>query len=47
MKKEYKSFPNEVGEVWIPRVPESFAETVKLGLGRFFKRITVDGIYST
>ena len=40
------SLPHEFGEVLIRRMPEKADDTVYLGLSRFFKRITVQGIYS-
>ena len=36
----------DLGSVYIRQIPASRAKTVSLGLSRFFKRITVDGIYS-
>ena len=42
----FVSYPHEFGEVLIRRKPQKFAETIQLGLSRFFKRITVEGIYS-
>ncbi|WP_461811554.1 hypothetical protein [Faecalimonas sp.] len=42
----FKSFPTELGEVLIRRIPERADDTVHLGLSRFFKKIIVDGIYS-
>lgn len=42
----FLSFSHEFGEVLIRRIPFSMSETVKLGLSRFFKKITVEGIYS-
>ena len=44
--KQYHSFPHDLGSVYIRQIPASRANTVSLGLSRFFKRITVDGIYS-
>lgn len=46
-KENFHSFPNEIGEVFIFRIPQKFEETVELGMSRFFRRITVEGIYST
>ena len=45
-QNHFQSFPHEFGEILIRRVPQRMDETVKLGLSRFFKRITVEGIYS-
>lgn len=45
-KQDFYSFPSGMGEVFIPQIPQSFAETVTLGMTRFLKRITVNGIYS-
>lgn len=42
----FVSFPHEFGEVLIRRIPEQTDDTVYLGLSRFFKRITIEGIYS-
>ena len=44
--KQYHSFPHDLGSVYIRQIPASRAKTVSLGLSRFFKRITVDVIYS-
>ncbi|WP_204907422.1 hypothetical protein, partial [Mordavella massiliensis] len=41
------SFPHDFGEILIYRVPLYVSETVNLGLSRFFRRITVEGIHST
>ena len=45
--KGFQSFAHDFGEVLIYRVPLRTADTVTLGLSRFFRKITVDGIYST
>lgn len=45
--QNFHSFSHEFGEILIRRIPQSMSETVTLGLSRFFKRITVEGIYST
>lgn len=42
----FVSLPHEFGEVLIRRIPEVADDTIQLGLSRFFKRITVQGIYS-
>ena len=42
----FHSFPHSFGSVFIHRIPLSAEDTVTLGLSRFFKRITVNGIYS-
>ena len=42
----FKSFPHELGEVLIRRIPEKADDTVHLGLSRFFKKIIVEGLYS-
>lgn len=48
LKQEgFQSFPHDFGEILIYRVPLYVSETVKLGLSRFFRRITVEGIHST
>lgn len=44
--EKFKSFPTELGEVLIRRIPERADDTVHLGLSRFFKKIIVEGIYS-
>ena len=43
---DFHSFPHSFGSVFIHRIPLSAEDTVTLGLSRFFKRITVNGIYS-
>ena len=45
-EQNFLSFPHEFGEVLIRRTPMQADETVRLGLSRFFKQITVEGIYS-
>ena len=45
--KGFQGFAHDFGEVLIYREPLRTADTVTLGLSRFFKKITVDGIYST
>lgn len=45
--KGFQSFAHDFGEVLIYREPLRTADTVTLGLSRFFRKITVDGIYST
>lgn len=42
----FLSFPHEFGEILIRRIPQRMEETVTLGLSRFFRQITVNGIYS-
>ena len=43
----FQSFSHDFEDIFIYRTPPKYSETVQLGLSRFFKRITVDGIYST
>ena len=42
----FQIFPHPLGNVLIRRIPQHMEETVTLGLSKFFKRITVQGIYS-
>ena len=45
-REHFLSFPHEFGEILIRRIPQRVEETVTLGLSRFFRQITVQGIYS-
>ena len=42
----FQSVSHELGEVLIRRIPAYIDNVVTLGLSRFIKRITVEGIHS-
>ncbi len=42
--REYKQYPNEIGSTLLAPVSVNAAETVTLGLSRFFKTITIQGL---
>lgn len=42
--KAYRQYPNEVGSTLLAPVEVSASETVTLGLSRFFKTITIQGL---
>lgn len=45
-EQNYLSIPHKDGEILLQQEPLSADETVRLGLSRFFKQITVEGIYA-
>lgn len=45
-KEHFISFPNELGEVLIRRIPEVIDDPVILGLSEHFNMITIKGIHS-
>lgn len=42
----FEEIKHELGSVFIRRIPQKTEEVVTLGLSRFIKHITVNGIYS-